>query len=303
MVSPGPPGGWDFSLDDHIGDEVLSRLHSPVHFSRFFSRRPFILVVDFPRSSFRLCSSSAALALRACIGGSPGDLHVIVSYCVQRKLGFGFTPSNLSPAKIMKLSFSFGETVIQIGAKSGVNAGSSSISISKSNFKGVIDAGSSDKSKDMGENSNNEAHEEQSHNISVVSQQYLGDWQIILVLQSHAPIVSIPGRSIVNKVQDVSGTILSLLVYPQFWKLLSIYRFVLGGPRLNAASGCILLVDPLSIKCRMFVLGGPRLNAASGCILGQTNALAHYQLAVHQMVQFALLASSLIWAKDNWTAQ
>lgn len=118
MVSPGPPGGWDFSLDDHIGDEVLSRLHSPVHFSRFFSRRPFILVVDFPRSSFRLCSSSAALALRACIGGSPGDLHVIVSYCVQRKLGFGFTPSNLSPAKIMKLSFSFGETVIQIGAKS-----------------------------------------------------------------------------------------------------------------------------------------------------------------------------------------
>lgn len=130
--------------------------------------------------------------------------------------------------------------------------------------------------EDMGENSNNEAHEEQSHNISVVSQQYLGDWQIFLVLQSHAPIVSIPGRSIVNKVQDVSGTILSLLVYPQFWKLLSIYRFVLGGPRLNAASGCIL---------------------------GQTNALAHYQLAVHQMVQFALLASSLIWAKDNWTAQ
>lgn len=76
MVSPGPPGGWDFSLDDHIGDEVLSRFHSPVHFSRFFSRRPFIQVVDFPRSSFRLCSSSTALALRACIGGSPGDLHV-----------------------------------------------------------------------------------------------------------------------------------------------------------------------------------------------------------------------------------
>lgn len=47
-----------------------------MHFSRFFSRRPFRLVVDFPRSSFRLCTSSIGLALRACIGGSPGDLFV-----------------------------------------------------------------------------------------------------------------------------------------------------------------------------------------------------------------------------------
>lgn len=76
MVTPGPPGGWDFTPGYRIRDEVFSRFSCPVHFSRYFSRRPFLLVVDFPRSSFRLCTWSVGLALRACIGGSPGDLFV-----------------------------------------------------------------------------------------------------------------------------------------------------------------------------------------------------------------------------------
>lgn len=69
-------GCWDFSPGDRIRDEARFRFHSPVHYSRFYSNQPFALVVDFPRSSFRLCCSSVALALRACIGGSPHDFHV-----------------------------------------------------------------------------------------------------------------------------------------------------------------------------------------------------------------------------------
>ena len=76
MVTPAPPTGWDFSPGDSIRDEVWSRFGSPVHFSSHFSRSTFRLVVDVPRSSFRLTSSSVALALRAAIGGSPSDLHV-----------------------------------------------------------------------------------------------------------------------------------------------------------------------------------------------------------------------------------
>jgi hypothetical protein len=76
MVTPAPPTGWDFSTGDSIRDEVWSRFGSPVHFSSHFSRSTFRLVVDVPRSSFRLTSSSVALALRAAIGGSPSDLHV-----------------------------------------------------------------------------------------------------------------------------------------------------------------------------------------------------------------------------------
>lgn len=86
MVTPSPPGGWDFSPGDRIHDEVFSRFSSPVHFSRFFSRRPFRLVVDFPRASFRLCSSSVGIALRACIGGSPGDLFD----CHQKDRSYSF---------------------------------------------------------------------------------------------------------------------------------------------------------------------------------------------------------------------
>lgn len=86
MVTPSPPGGWDFSPGDRIHDEVFSRFSSPVHFSRFFSRRPFQLVVDFPRASFRLCSSSVGIALRACIGGSPGDLFD----CPQKDRSYSF---------------------------------------------------------------------------------------------------------------------------------------------------------------------------------------------------------------------
>nr|ABA92979.2 hypothetical protein LOC_Os11g22660 [Oryza sativa Japonica Group] len=58
MVMPAPPTGWDFSPEDSIRDEVWSRFGSPVHFSSHFSRSPFRLVVDVPRSSFRLTLSS-----------------------------------------------------------------------------------------------------------------------------------------------------------------------------------------------------------------------------------------------------
>jgi hypothetical protein len=47
MVSPGPPGGWDFSPGDAIRDETWHRFRSLVHFSRKFSSTPFRLVVDF----------------------------------------------------------------------------------------------------------------------------------------------------------------------------------------------------------------------------------------------------------------
>ena len=63
-----------------------TRFSSPVHFSRFFSRRSFQLIVDFPFSSFRLCNSSVGLALRACVGGSPGDLFV--SHLKDRSFSF-----------------------------------------------------------------------------------------------------------------------------------------------------------------------------------------------------------------------
>lgn len=75
MVTPAPLGGWDFSLGITSGMKPYSG-SALLFTSPFFSNRPFTLVVDFPHSSFWLCCSSAALALRACIGGSSGDLHV-----------------------------------------------------------------------------------------------------------------------------------------------------------------------------------------------------------------------------------
>uniref|UniRef100_A0A0E0E1L7 Uncharacterized protein n=1 Tax=Oryza meridionalis TaxID=40149 RepID=A0A0E0E1L7_9ORYZ len=118
MVTPAPPGGWDFSPGGHIRDEVFSRFSSPVHFSRSFSRRPFRLVVDFPRSSFRLCTSSVGLALRACIGGSPGDLFVAHqkdrSYSILPWV-FGSIIFLLSSVKTIMLDSIFGGMEVQIG--------------------------------------------------------------------------------------------------------------------------------------------------------------------------------------------
>lgn len=103
-------GCWDFSPGDRIRDEARFRFHSPVHYSRFYSNRPFALVVDFPRSSFRLCCSSVALALRACIGGSPMIFmfpifleDATVSCFVLSKLVSGSITLNLLPVKIMLL--------------------------------------------------------------------------------------------------------------------------------------------------------------------------------------------------------
>lgn len=76
MVTPAPPGGWNFSPGDAICDEAWHCFRPPVHFSSKFSSVPFRLVVDLPRSNFRLTTSSVALALRAVIGGSPADLSV-----------------------------------------------------------------------------------------------------------------------------------------------------------------------------------------------------------------------------------
>ncbi|EAZ37010.1 hypothetical protein OsJ_21351 [Oryza sativa Japonica Group] len=74
MVTPAPPGGWDFSPGDAIREEVRLRFRSPVHFSSKFCPTHFRLV-DLPRANFRLTNSSVALALRAAIGGSPADLN------------------------------------------------------------------------------------------------------------------------------------------------------------------------------------------------------------------------------------
>ncbi|EAZ00947.1 hypothetical protein OsI_22979 [Oryza sativa Indica Group] len=74
MVTPAPPGGWDFSPGDAIREEVRLQFRSPVHFSSKFCPTHFRLV-DLPRANFRLTNSSVALALRAAIGGSPADLN------------------------------------------------------------------------------------------------------------------------------------------------------------------------------------------------------------------------------------
>ncbi|EAZ22571.1 hypothetical protein OsJ_06235 [Oryza sativa Japonica Group] len=76
MVTPAPLRGWDFSLGDSIRDEAWRCFGSPVHFSSHFSSSPFRLVVDVPRSTFRLTPSSVALYLRATIHGSPSGFQV-----------------------------------------------------------------------------------------------------------------------------------------------------------------------------------------------------------------------------------
>lgn len=76
MVPPSPPGGWDFHPGNEIKDQCRLRFGTPVHSSPFYCSSPFKLVVDVPRSSFRLDVSSVALALRACLGGSPAGFSV-----------------------------------------------------------------------------------------------------------------------------------------------------------------------------------------------------------------------------------
>uniref|UniRef100_A0A0D3HKQ1 Uncharacterized protein n=1 Tax=Oryza barthii TaxID=65489 RepID=A0A0D3HKQ1_9ORYZ len=91
MVPPSPPGGWDFHPGNEIRDQCR-RLHgTPVHSSSFYCSHPFKLVVDVPRSTFRLEESSIAIALRACLGGSPAGFFVshlndrCYSFCVCNK--------------------------------------------------------------------------------------------------------------------------------------------------------------------------------------------------------------------------
>lgn len=73
-------------------------------------------------------------------------------------------------------------------------------------------------------------------------------------------------------VSQTEEVVPSFIVYPQFWKLLSICRTLLCGPRL-------LGPQPMS------------------------SDVVPYQLPVHHVFQFAMLASALIWAKENWVSQ
>lgn len=52
MVTPAPPGGWDFSSDDALRDEACLRFRPSVHFLSEFSSSSFCLVVDFPVQTF-----------------------------------------------------------------------------------------------------------------------------------------------------------------------------------------------------------------------------------------------------------
>lgn len=102
MIMPSPPGGWDFFPGNSIRDEVNSRFGTPVHFSSSFNSSPFRLVLDLHRASFRLTTSSVALALRVAIGGSPMGfmcstwwIDLSLLWFVQRLLVFGFLCSFL----------------------------------------------------------------------------------------------------------------------------------------------------------------------------------------------------------------
>uniref|UniRef100_A0A0D9YK98 DUF7597 domain-containing protein n=1 Tax=Oryza glumipatula TaxID=40148 RepID=A0A0D9YK98_9ORYZ len=86
IVTPALPGGWNFSPGDAIRDEAWHRFRSHVHFSSKFNSTPFRLVVDLPRSNFRLTTSSVALALRAAIGGSLANLAI--SHLKDRSFSF-----------------------------------------------------------------------------------------------------------------------------------------------------------------------------------------------------------------------
>lgn len=122
MASPSPPGGWDFSPRDHLRDIYWRSFGTPVHFSSYFSPSPFRLVVDVPQSAFRLDESSLALALRACLWGSPADFYVhhIRDHCFSflfaiMLLAYGFTSLDLTFASIINFVSSFGVMVVLIG--------------------------------------------------------------------------------------------------------------------------------------------------------------------------------------------
>uniref|UniRef100_J3MK99 Uncharacterized protein n=1 Tax=Oryza brachyantha TaxID=4533 RepID=J3MK99_ORYBR len=70
----------------------------------------------------------------------------------------------------------------------------------------------------------------------------------------------------INAREDIAAVMPSFVVYPQFWKLLSLCKFLLNVPLVNGP-------QPIS------------------------SALVPYRLAIHQVFQFALLASALVWAK------
>lgn len=103
-----------------------------------------------------------------------------------------------------------------------------------------------------------------------MSQQDSGEWQIFPAHQV-APTISLDVAMgpLVSQTEEV---VPSFIVYPQFWKLLSICRTLLCGPRL-------LGPQPMS------------------------SDVVPYQLPVHHVFQFAMLASALIWAEENWVSQ
>lgn len=76
LITPAPPNGWNFEYGKSFSSLVSNLFSCPVHFSPFFGSRPFILVVDFSRFNFHLSSKSVAIALQACLGGSPHGFRV-----------------------------------------------------------------------------------------------------------------------------------------------------------------------------------------------------------------------------------
>lgn len=77
LITPSPLGGWNFDFGKSFASQVLDLFGCPVHFSPYFSSSPFILVVDFVRFNFRLTVKSVAIALQACLGGSPHGFSVL----------------------------------------------------------------------------------------------------------------------------------------------------------------------------------------------------------------------------------
>lgn len=129
----------------------------------------------------------------------------------------------------------------------------------------------------MADNNNNEeAPDENSHNTSVVFEQDEGELQIIPVFSalgcSVGPVVPGPSgpAALGQVIEDVMS---SFLVFPQFWKLLMICNLLMHGPTF------------------------------SGLAVAQPNALVPYQMPIHHVLHFSLLASALIWAKENWNTQ
>ncbi|EEE54483.1 hypothetical protein OsJ_01595 [Oryza sativa Japonica Group] len=95
LVTPSPPDGWNFDFGKSFSAQVQNLFNSSVHFSKFFSKRPFFLVVDFIRFNFCLTEKSVAVALQSCLGGTPFGFHVSHlknnSFCFQvcsKQVGF-----------------------------------------------------------------------------------------------------------------------------------------------------------------------------------------------------------------------